>query len=114
MLSVEELGETLANAMLCKLNFRLFMMEFIWCGIIVGSCGQLYIDIISKIQELCRRQWRVIIKKISREVNATAHSLVGKMKAFPYALIVFQESSEVIVDRLRLDSKFYSSKKEHF
>ncbi|KAK5847138.1 hypothetical protein PVK06_003440 [Gossypium arboreum] len=51
--------------------------------------GQLYRDLISRIQELCRKQWRVLIKKISTEVNVTAHLLAGKIKAFPYAPIVF-------------------------
>lgn len=69
------------------------------------SCRQLYRILISKIQELCRRQWRVIIKKIPREVDVNAHSLVGKMKVFPYAPIVFQKSLEMIVDQLRLDCR---------
>ncbi|MBA0761238.1 hypothetical protein Gotri_023913, partial [Gossypium trilobum] len=58
-------------------------------AILDRSYGKLYRDLTSRIQELCKRQWRVIIKKIPREANVIAHLLAGKMKAFPYALIIF-------------------------
>ncbi|MFQ6667439.1 hypothetical protein Gotur_033468 [Gossypium turneri] len=58
-------------------------------AILDRSYGKLYRDLTSRIQELCKRQWRVIIKKIPREANVIAHLSAGKMKAFPYALIIF-------------------------
>lgn len=66
-------------------------------------CGQLHN---SRIQEFCRKKWKVIIKKIPREVNAIRHALAGKIKAFPYASIVLQESPKTIVDQVWFDSKF--------
>ncbi|KAH1039304.1 hypothetical protein J1N35_041047 [Gossypium stocksii] len=41
-------------------------------------------DLVSRIQELCKHDWHVVIKQISRNVNFAPHILVGLMKEFMF------------------------------
>ncbi|KAK5771737.1 hypothetical protein PVK06_047979 [Gossypium arboreum] len=60
-------------------------------------------DSISRIQELCKGDWQVLIKQISREANFASHILVGIMKEFPINPQVFHVTPVKVVDQIYLD-----------
>lgn len=60
-------------------------------------------DLVIRIHELCRRNWLVVIQKVSREANVSAYILGGVMRNFSYDTKMFKEVSTEIIEQLHID-----------
>lgn len=77
-------------------------------------------DLISRIRELYKRDWHVIIQKISREANCASYILASLMKEYPIGPRVFYLDFQSFRSNLNdnsirlhlIPSYFYQKKKK--
>ncbi|MBA0572334.1 hypothetical protein Golob_002682 [Gossypium lobatum] len=62
-------------------------------------------DLVIRIQELCRRDWQVDIRNVSREANVVAHTLTRLMRNLSYGLKMFKEILTKIIEHIRIDDQ---------
>lgn len=62
-----------------------------------------------RIQELCSREWEVLIKQIPREVNFDFDTLVDLMKGFPIGARIFHVAPPLVDDQIGIDGHFLLS-----
>lgn len=60
-------------------------------------------DLILGAQELCRQDWKVLVKQVSREVNSAADALAKLMRDYPFGERIFHAISPSIDDQIQLD-----------